>query len=291
MPLAWLRRLYFFPVSISNNWLTLKERLMVTRFALILLCLSLAATGQTAAKSNQNASPKTAPKTATATATSEPTAILHTTAGDMTCKLFPDKAPKTVANFIGLANGSKTWLDPATKKPVHHKPLYDGVIFHRTIPGFVIQGGDPTGTGNGDVGFEFADELRPDLLYDQPGRLGMANHGPNTNSSQFFITEKEIPFLNPCLEPTGCSGRQPNTGWTIFGQCDDASVELVKKIARMPCGGGMTCTNENSKPLNPVKITHIEIRGSGKAAATGAATKKKTTPTKNAQPKATTPDK
>ena len=176
-----------------------------------------------------------------------------------------------MANFVGLAKGTKPWKDPATGKTVHGKPLYDGTIFHRTIPEFMIQAGDPSGTGAGDVGFEFEDELHPDLLFDQPGRLAMANRGPNTNSSQFFITEKEVPFLNPCLDPNGCMGgrRAPNSGYTIFGQCDDASVELVKKIARMPCGGGMACNNSNSRPANPVKITHIEIQGAGAAQAGG----------------------
>ncbi len=96
----------------------------------------------------------------------------------------------------------------------------------------------------------------------------MANRGPNTNSSQFFITEKEVPFLNPCLDPNGCivNGRPkpPNSGYTIFGQCDADTVELVKKIARMPCQGGATCTGGNSRPLNPVKIIHIDIQGAGK---------------------------
>lgn len=189
-----------------------------------------------------------------------PVAVLHTTAGDMKCELFPDKAPKTVANFIGLAQGSKDWTDPATHQPVHGKSLYDGVIFHRTIPEFMIQGGDPSGTGAGDVGFQFDDELHADLLFDKPGRLAMANRGINTNSSQFFITEKEVPFLNPCLDPKGCMGgrRAPNSGYTIFGQCDDSTVELVKKIARMPCISG-PCTGSNSRPQNPVKIQHIEI--------------------------------
>lgn len=152
---------------------------------------------------------------------------------------------------------------------VHGKPLYDGVIFHRTIPGFMIQGGDPTGTGSGDPGYKFEDELHADLLFDKPGRLAMANSGPNTNGSQFFVTETVLPFLNPCLDPNGCGGRPPNSGYTIFGQCDDASVELVKKIARMPCQGGQQCSNENSRPENPVKITHVDILNApGSAAAT-----------------------
>ncbi len=240
---------------------------MVTRAALILLCLGLAAGAQSKPKTPASGTPpKTASKAAPAKAS--PTAVIHTTAGDLKCTLFPAQAPKAVANFVGLAKGTKPWKDPATGNTVH-KPLYDGVIFHRTIPEFMIQGGDPSGSGSGDVGFEFEDELHADLLFDQPGRLAMANRGPNTNSSQFFITEKDVPFLNPCLDPNGCMGgrRPPNSGYTIFGQCDESSVELVKKIARMPCGGGMACNGNNSRPQNPVKITHIDIQGAGAAAA------------------------
>src|SRR6478752_4458898 len=193
-------------------------------FMLILLCFSLASSGQTQPKASGQAktpAKKTAPAAAAAPGKA-PTAVIHTTIGDMKCELFPDKAPKAVANFIGLARGTKPWNDPTSGKTVHGKPLYDGVIFHRVIPDFMVQTGDPTGTGSGDVGFEFQDELHPDLLFDQPGRLAMANRGPNTNSSQFFITEKEVPFLNPCLDPGGCMGgrRPPNSGYTIFGQCD-----------------------------------------------------------------------
>lgn len=255
---------------------------MLTRAALILLCLSFAGAAQTKPTNAQSTAPKAAPKTAASKTSAKPapTAVIHTTAGDLKCTLFPDQAPKTVANFIGLAKGTKTWKDPSGNM-VHGKALYDGVIFHRTIPEFMIQGGDPSGSGSGDVGFEFADELRPDLLYDQPGRLAMANRGPNTNSSQFFITEKEVPFLNPCLDANGCMGgrRAPNSGWTIFGQCDAESVELVKKIARMPCQGGAACDNNNSRPQNPVKIKHIEILGTGSTAAAKPAAKKATAAT------------
>ena len=211
----------------------------------------------------QAAAPKSRQQTAPAKAS--PTAIIHTSAGDLKCTLFPAQAPKAVANFMGLAKGTKPWKDPATGNTVHGKPLYDGTIFHRTIPEFMIQGGDPSGTGSGDVGFEFEDELHPDLLFDQPGRLAMANRGPNTNSSQFFITEKEVPFLNPCLDPNGCMGgrRAPNSGYTIFGQCDEASVELVKKIARMPWAAARRVMTTTAVPQNPVKITHIEIQGAG----------------------------
>lgn len=233
---------------------------MIHRLIAILFCCSLAA-AQTAHK----AAPKSAPSPA-----KSPEAVIHTTAGDLKCELFPKEAPKAAANFIGLATGKKDWTDPQTGKVVHGKPLYNGVIFHRTIPGFMIQGGDPTGTGSGDVGYKFEDELHPDLLFDKPGRLAMANSGPNTNSSQFFITEADTQFLNPCLDPNGCMGgrRAPNSGYTIFGQCDDASVELVKKIARMPCQGGQQCSNGNSRPENPVKITHVDILNAPKSAAT-----------------------
>ncbi|HYX68932.1 MAG TPA: peptidylprolyl isomerase [Terriglobales bacterium] len=222
---------------------------MGRRIAYLLLCCSLTAWGQTA---------KTPPAPS-----GPPTAVLHTTAGDMRCVLLPGPAPKTVDNFIGLATGRKDWANPVTGKRVHGKPLYDGVIFHRVIPSFMIQGGDPSGTGSGDVGFTFNDELHPDLLFDQPGRLAMANRGPNSNSSQFFITEVAVPALNPCLEAGGCRRGSrvvsQGTGYTIFGQCDDATVELVKKIARMPCQGGMACTGANSRLEQPVTITHIEI--------------------------------
>ena len=145
----------------------------------------------------------------------EPTAVFDTTMGTLRCKLFPKESPKTVANFIGLADGTKDWKDPATGQTKHGVPLYSGTIFHRVIPDFMIQGGDPLGSGFGDPGYKFADEIVPSLTFDRPGRLAMANSGPGTNGSQFFITEVPTPHLN---------GHH-----TIFGQCDDATVELVKK--------------------------------------------------------------
>lgn len=117
-----------------------------------------------------------------------PKAIIHTTAGDLTCELFPKQAPKTVENFIGLATGTRDWTNPETHKKEHGVPLYNGTIFHRVIPNFMIQGGDPEGTGEGGPGYSFEDEISPDLNFDVPGRLAMANSGPNTNGSQFFIT-------------------------------------------------------------------------------------------------------
>jgi peptidyl-prolyl cis-trans isomerase A (cyclophilin A) len=180
-----------------------------------------------------------------ATATSSPTAVIDTTAGKLTCTLFPNKAPVGVANFIGLAKGTKEWTNPATGRNMKGTPLYSGTIFHRVIPEFMIQGGDPLGKGTGDPGYRFKNETSPDLTFDRPGRLAYANSGPDTNGSQFFITEVPYPSLNG--------------GYTIFGQCDAASVELVKKIARMP-------RDANDRPDNPVRITKIAILRAGGAA-------------------------
>jgi peptidyl-prolyl cis-trans isomerase A (cyclophilin A) len=187
---------------------------------------------------------QTAPKKPAAGISLPPTAIIDTTAGKMTCVLFPDKAPTGVANFIGLARGTKDWTNPGTGRKMHGVPLYNGTIFHRVIPEFMIQGGDPAGTGMGDPGYKFKNETSPDLLFDRPGRLAYANAGPDTNGSQFFITEVPYPSLNG--------------GYTIFGQCDDPTVELVKKIARMPRGA-------NDLPNDPVKITKITILHAGGA--------------------------
>jgi peptidyl-prolyl cis-trans isomerase A (cyclophilin A) len=145
-----------------------------------------------------------------------------------------------VANFIGLATGTKDWTSPVTHQKKHGVPLYDGTIFHRVIPDFMIQGGDPMGTGTGDPGYAFKNETSNDLKFDRPGRMAYANAGPNTNGSQFFITEVAYASLNG--------------GYTIFGQCDDASVKLVKQIARMG-------RDSNDKPYKPVKIIHITISG------------------------------
>jgi peptidyl-prolyl cis-trans isomerase A (cyclophilin A) len=168
------------------------------------------------------------------------TAIIHTTVGDMTCTLFPDKAPIGVENFVGLAKGTKDWkmANGVTK---HGVPLYDGTIFHRVIPEFMIQGGDPAGNGSGDPGYKFKNEVSSDLLFDRPGRLAYANAGPDTNGSQFFITED-------ITHSEHLSG-----SYTIFGQCDDATVALVKKIARM------ATDPSNDRPFRPVKIIHINI--------------------------------
>jgi peptidyl-prolyl cis-trans isomerase A (cyclophilin A) len=122
-------------------------------------------------------------------------ATLKTTMGDIVIQLFDDKAPKTVANFVDLATGTKEWTDPKTREKVK-RPLYNGTIFHRVIPGFMIQGGDPLGNGTGGPGYRFEDEFNPDLKHSKPGILSMANAGPNTNGSQFFITQKATPWLD-----------------------------------------------------------------------------------------------
>ena len=167
-----------------------------------------------------------------------PTVVMETSMGRITCQFFQKQAPNAVANFIGLAQGTKDWTDPATNKKQHHKALYDDTTFHRVIPEFMIQGGDPIGTGSGDPGYAFADEFDPDLNFDVPGRLAMANSGPNTNGSQFFITEQGYDSLNQ--------------HYTIFGQCDQSSVEVVKTIARVQ-------RDSNDKPLVSVVLKKVTI--------------------------------
>src|SRR5271155_4516324 len=150
------------------------------------------------------------------------TAKLRTNRGDVVIRLFPDHAPKTVRNFVELAEGSREWTDPRTRKASKER-LYDGTIFHRVIPDFMIQGGDPLGTGTGGPGYKFADEIHPDLQFTKPYLLAMANAGPGTNGSQFFITTAATPWLN---------GRH-----TIFGQVSQG-YDAVAKIEGTPTGTG-----------------------------------------------------
>ncbi len=164
--------------------------------------------------------------------------------GRLTCQLFDKEAPVTSANFIGLATGAKPWTDPFTHAPVSNKPFYNGTQFHRVIPGFMIQGGDPLASGMGDAGFYIPDEISPTLTFDVPGRLAMANSGPNTNSSQFFITEVPKPELNG--------------HYSIFGQCDPHSVLLVASIARV-------ARNSEDKPTNPVTLNKVTVLQPGQA--------------------------
>ena len=207
-----------------------------------LLISSLAACSAVVAIAQQSTSPEVpdAPQ-ATAEALTVPNGpyvVMDTSMGRITCQFYQKQSPNAVANFIALADGTKEWTDPTTNKLQHHKRLYDGTTFHRVIPEFMIQGGDPMGTGMGGPGYEFADEFDPNLNFDRAGRLAMANSGPNTNGSQFFITE--LPF------------ESGNGHYVIFGQCDDASVDVVKAIARVP-------RNADDKPLTPVVLQKVTI--------------------------------
>ena len=164
-------------------------------------------------------------------------ATLHTNYGDIVLRLYPDQAPKTVANFTGLATGTKEFVGDKGGKTTGR--FYDGVIFHRVIPGFMIQGGDPTGTGRGGPGYQFGDEIHPDLVFDKPYLLAMANAGPGTNGSQFFITVAATPWLN--------------RKHTIFGVVDDAASEkVVDEIAAVPTGRG-------DRPVKDVVIQSVTV--------------------------------
>ena len=168
-------------------------------------------------------------------------AVLHTNHGDITVDLFPDHAPKTVANFAELAEGSREWVDPRSRAKTTEK-LYDGTIFHRVIDGFMIHGGDPLGQGTGGPGYRFGDEFHPDLQFSKPYLLAMANAGPGTNGSQFFITTTNTPHLN--------------NKHTIFGEvADDASRNVVDTIGKVPTARG-------DKPLEDVVITSVEVQRS-----------------------------
>jgi cyclophilin family peptidyl-prolyl cis-trans isomerase len=178
-------------------------------------------------------------------------ATIHTSMGDVTVKLFEKEAPITVKNFVALARGTKPWKDPKTGKMVT-RPLYSGTTFHRVIPNFMIQGGDPMGNGSGDIGFTIPDEFVPTLKFDVPGRLAMANTGePHTGASQFFITVVPTPHLN---------GKH-----TIFGQVIEGQ-DVVNKIVAVPTGA-------EDKPKMPVKIVSITIKREGPAPAPPAAKK------------------
>ncbi|GAB2693336.1 peptidyl-prolyl cis-trans isomerase A (cyclophilin A) [Microbacterium marinum] len=175
-------------------------------------------------------------------------ATLHTNHGDIVVNLFGDQAPRTVTNFVGLADGSQSWTHPATGKP-GEGPLYKDVIFHRIIPGFMIQGGDPLGQGVGGPGYNFDDEISPELSFGKPYLLAMANAGlrrnaitgkaEGTNGSQFFITTDPTPWLN---------GKH-----TIFGEvADDASRAVVDAISAVPTGA-------QDRPIEPVVISSIDV--------------------------------
>ena len=169
-------------------------------------------------------------------------ATIHTNMGDIRLELFPEQAPNTVKNFTSLAKGEREWTDPSTGQQTS-RPLYDGTIFHRVIDGFMIQGGDPLGTGTGGPGYQFNDEIHPDLNFDKPYLLAMANAGKRmgkgTNGSQFFITVVPTPWLQ---------GKH-----TIFGKvADQASKDVVDAIISVPTGA-------NDRPASDIVIESVEI--------------------------------
>jgi len=166
-----------------------------------------------------------------------PTATFVTNKGSFTVRLMPEHAPKTVDNFVGLASGDREWTDPRDRER-KKAPLYAGTIFHRVIDGFMIQGGDPTGTGRGDPGYEFEDECPPDgPTFDRPGLLAMANAGPNTNGSQFFVTVAPTPWL---------TGKH-----TIFGEVTDG-YPVVETISKVPTGA-------QDKPSDDVVLQRVDV--------------------------------
>ncbi|MHB1843243.1 MAG: peptidylprolyl isomerase [Deltaproteobacteria bacterium] len=164
-------------------------------------------------------------------------ATFDTSMGTIVCKLFSKDAPKTVENFVGLATGAKAWKDPKSGQEMKGKPIYDGTIFHRVIPNFMIQAGDPLGTGTGGPGYKFEDEFQSGKTFDKPGLLAMANSGPNTNGSQFFITEVPTPWLN--------------NHHTIFGEVVKG-LDIVQSIAHAPTGGG-------NRPNTTITLKHVVI--------------------------------
>ncbi|HLK51779.1 MAG TPA: peptidylprolyl isomerase [Bryobacteraceae bacterium] len=181
-------------------------------------------------------------------------AVINTSMGTITAQLFEKEAPMNVRNFVALARGTKPWKDPKTGAMVA-KPLYNNITFHRVIPSFMIQTGDPTATGAHDCGIKMKDEIVPSLKFDRPGRLGVANIGaPNTGGCQFFITEVAYPSLDP-----------PNGGYTIFGQVVEGQ-DIVGKIARVP-------RDANDKPRTPVKLVSVTIKRVGPEPAAPAAKK------------------
>jgi peptidyl-prolyl cis-trans isomerase A (cyclophilin A) len=166
-------------------------------------------------------------------------AVIETSMGTITVQLLADKAPKTVAHFIGLATGQKAWRDPRNGS-MRHSPLYDGATFHRVVPGFLIQTGDPSGRGDGDIGCTIKDEIDPRARYDRPGLVGMANFGPDTNGSQFFITVGPGPDLD---------GRN-----TLFGRVVDG-LDVAAAISQVPRNE----LESSNRPLKPVWIKTLRI--------------------------------
>ena len=225
-----------------RSGMTLKHALLASTAAAAFAITAMAQQTPPPAPASADLPDGPEPTAAVLTHPNGPMVVMDTSMGRITCQFFEKQAPVAVANFIGLANGTKDYTDPTTNKKMHGKHFYDGTTFHRVIPGFMIQGGDPTGTGMGDPGYSFNDEFDPNLNFDVPGRMAMANSGPNTNGSQFFVTEQAYDSLNQ--------------HYTIFGQCDDASVSVVKAIAGVQTGA-------NDKPAAPVFLKKVTIVAEG----------------------------
>lgn len=164
-------------------------------------------------------------------------ATIHTNRGDIEIELYAERAPTTVENFVGLATGEKSWTDPETDETVDGEPLYDDILFHRIIDDFMIQTGDPLGTGRGGPGYTFADEFHPELRHDGPGVVSMANRGPDTNGSQFFITLAATPHLDD--------------KHAVFGRVSDG-MAIVEEI-------GSVDTDQNDKPLDDIVLESITV--------------------------------
>ncbi|MDG5819456.1 peptidylprolyl isomerase [Natronococcus sp. A-GB7] len=165
------------------------------------------------------------------------TATLHTSEGDIDVELYDERAPRTVDNFVGLATGGQEWTDPETGEEVEGEPLYDDVVFHRIIEDFMIQGGDPTGTGRGGPGYQFDDEFHEELRHDDAGILSMANSGPDTNGSQFFITLDAQPHLDD--------------RHAVFGKVTDG-MDVVEEI-------GDVETDANDRPREDVVLESVSV--------------------------------
>jgi len=168
---------------------------------------------------------------------SDLTATLHTSEGDIEIELYPEKVPNTVENFVGLATGETAWEDPETGETVEGEPLYDDVLFHRVIDDFMIQTGDPEGDGTGGPGYTFDDEFHDELTHDGPGVVSMANRGPDTNGSQFFITLAATPHLD---------GKH-----AVFGQITDG-IDVVREIGSKPTGA-------RDRPTEDVVLESVEV--------------------------------
>lgn len=204
-----------------NNTLNYYKVIGIYLAALLLMAIGFHADAKTPTSKNQKAT--------------DMIASFETNKGTFKIKLFAEKAPKTVANFVGLAEGTKEWTDPKTGAKVK-KPFYDGLIFHRVIPNFMIQGGDPKGNGTGGPGFQFEDEFVSDLKHDKPGILSMANAGPNTNGSQFFVTVAKTPWLD---------GKH-----TVFGEVIEG-MDVVTEISKVKTA--------QDRPAEPITIKSLKI--------------------------------